>query len=316
MKVVSPIKQAESLCYFQRVLQTAMDEYVVEEWERKMFGWKKPEDTAVEAADWVHLGHETGVIEAWKQCETVLTFSGLLEQESAGKGRKARDMKKLLANATAVTAVSEVVAEDVRQRFVTNREIEVIPNGVDCDVFYPLGMLTEKRSGEVKVLTVSESPEQDIPLFRSLLDKLSTRYEIVCLCDKTSCERRKQVGSRLELYPIPEDESALAEVYRNGSLFFAWDKKLAFSKYVLQAMASGLGVAAPDVPCFGELIREGLGGCLFAEGDAISAAGGISEVAETPDLFETFGQFNREEALLKYDLSKMIAKYRTVFGSR
>lgn len=82
---------------------------------------------------------------------------------------------------------------------------------------------------------------------------------------------------------------------------------------ILEAMSSGLPVAATNVGGIPSLIREGHNGFLSPSSDSVTLANNICRLLEDPPLCESMGQAGREIALQHFAFSAMVKSHQDLF---
>lgn len=82
---------------------------------------------------------------------------------------------------------------------------------------------------------------------------------------------------------------------------------------ILEAMSSGLPVAATNVGGIPSLIQEGQNGFLSASSDSVTLANNICRLLEDPPLCESMGQTGRILALQNFAFSAMVSSHQNLF---
>ncbi|MEM9831025.1 MAG: glycosyltransferase family 4 protein [Bacteroidota bacterium] len=85
------------------------------------------------------------------------------------------------------------------------------------------------------------------------------------------------------------------------------------SQSLLEAMALGVPVIATQMGGNSELIREGVNGLLFENGDEQQLAHYINQLLDTPELRESFAEAGRRTALEDFSLDRMLDQYEILF---
>lgn len=84
---------------------------------------------------------------------------------------------------------------------------------------------------------------------------------------------------------------------------------------VVEAMAAGLPVAAPDVGDVADIVAEENRAFVTAAGDEGALAHALAALAGSGELRASVGRANREKARNCYDEAAMIAEYRRIYAS-
>lgn len=88
-----------------------------------------------------------------------------------------------------------------------------------------------------------------------------------------------------------------------------------FPLSVVEAMAAGLPVAAPDVGDVRAMLAAPNQALISPPGDAAALGAALTRLAANPDLRAEMGAANRDRARCEYDLAAMLAAYRAVYAA-
>lgn len=181
----------------------------------------------------------------------------LIISGQAGTGRTS--IINLLAAPDIFVALTDHMAKWVR-RWAWKSKIVKIPNGVDLNKFHPVGATIKINLPKPIVLSVGaltwyKHHEKTIRAMVCL--KRGSLLIVGEGPEKKGLEElgRKLLGDRFRIASFKHED--LPSVYRSCDLFTlpSWDRE-AFGIVYLEAMASGLGVVAPDDPPRREIIGE------------------------------------------------------------
>ena len=123
---------------------------------------------------------------------------------------------------------------------------------------------------------------------------------------------RLNVGYRVHL---PGFVAEPAKVVGLFDLFALSSDSEQFPISVVEAMAAGLTVAAPDVGDVRAMLAPENRRFIAAPGDEGGLAATLAELAADPALRKTVGEANRRRARAEYDEAAMVAAYRRVYAS-
>jgi len=221
--------------------------------------------------------------------------------------------------ASALVACSDGLKERAL-RFLPSVSIDVIPNGVEPDRFFPAE--TREKSEVLRLLTVGRlSVTKRIDM---LIDTVEILHRTACKLHLTivgsgKLERnlRKIVAER-ELGGVIEitgrmDSEKMPEVYRQNDIFISASMQEGMSNAMLEAMASGLPIVTTRCEGLAELIdRNG----LIVEQDNIEEiAKAVRRFTDDPELYKRMSTAARKQAE-KFDwvnvASSYIEKYRKI----
>ena len=216
----------------------------------------------------------------------------------------------LMACADRVIAQTEHMKRELLKCY--NRDIEVIPNGIDTEMFGKLSRVDARtklglpQDGKI-VLTVSRfRPEKNMMCFVNAA-LWSRRQDVLYLSigdgeqfeqvsryvDKQSNQLQRGNIRLLGAKPneqIPDYMSA-ADVFVNTSL------SEGFPMSILEAMTSGLPIVAPEVCGIPEIVKDGAGGLLTPPDNPMATAKAIDIVLNaSPEWLRQVAEHNRREA--------------------
>jgi glycosyltransferase involved in cell wall biosynthesis len=204
--------------------------------------------------------------------------------------------------------------------------VEVIENGIDLDRYGPaddpaeakarLGLDPDRRyvihvarhhpvKDQATLLrgfaaVADEFPDADL----LMLGDGPLRGELEKLADGLGvADRVRFVGVRADVpgWLRAADVFALSSVSEAASLT------------LMEAMATGLPVAATDVGGTPEIVRHEREGLLFPRGDVGGCAGALRRVLADPDFAAALGRAGRERVEGRYHLDRTVAAYHRMY---
>jgi len=222
--------------------------------------------------------------------------------------------KRALARADGVTAVSQFLADLVRDDLGYSGKITVIPNGIDLGRFHTP---TERlQRSTVRILFAGNLSVRKgariLEALPSLMDPSAELWIASGLRHQHSSAQIKHQNVRwLGRVPLVE----MPELYRSVDILLLPSFREGCSLTMVEAMASGLPVIAADAPCFREFLMPEQGALLARPGSAEEMAEQINRLVRDPELRLRMGSFNRNEAVRRFDRSVMISAYRAALDS-
>ncbi len=207
--------------------------------------------------------------------------------------------------------------ELVRGYGVDAARLSVIPNGVDTDYFQPapdqagawpavvlsLARMVPDKDHETLIrafaAVAKDFPEAQLWLVGEgpLLGKV-----------RRLAEETLPPGSFRLIPPQPDPRPLL----RQAGLLVLSSRTEALPNVILEAMASGLPVAATAVGGVPELVRPGRSGWLAPPGDAAALAAVLGRLLADPGQCRAFGREGRRRAVADFSLSAMVNRYEEV----
>ena len=214
-------------------------------------------------------------------------------------------------NMTIVTP-SQWLGNIVRQSFFRNNRIEVIPNGIDLNVFYPRNnkevlkkyRLTEDKKIILGVASIWEE-RKGLKVFFDLAKQLDDSYVIVLVgLNKRQINKlfHNMIGIRRT-----EKQEEIAELYSSATVFLNPSEEETFSLVTVEAIACGTPVIVLDNSAVKELVNKETGIVLHEPiiNDYISA---IREIEN-----RTYAIKNFQRQASNYTIENMINKYMELY---
>ncbi|MBI4219365.1 MAG: glycosyltransferase family 4 protein [Chloroflexi bacterium] len=194
-------------------------------------------------------------------------------------------------------AVSLAVAEHARSLGAKADRIDVIPNGVDLQVFKPPA---RPREGAPRILFVgrlvpNKGPEVLVRAAPAVLEKHPDAQFVICGDGPMRGSLEREVASRniahaFKFLGLIHD---VPELMRGGTVLVRPSTLEGMPLSVLEAMASGLPVVATRVGGTPELVKHGTHGFLFEPGDVSGLAQHLLVLLGNRRLAAEFGAAGR-----------------------
>ena len=174
---------------------------------------------------------------------------------------------------------------------------EVIPNGVDLDVFAP----GERVEREVPVLVFAAqggraNEFKDFPTLEAALDRLDRQVELVALGDP----------------PVTQQE--VARWLRTADVYVHPSRADTFPGGVLEALACGAPVVASRVGGIPEQVTEATG-VLVEPGDPTALAAALESLLADPERRERMGAAARADARARFSLAHQLDAYLRLYSA-
>jgi glycosyltransferase involved in cell wall biosynthesis len=151
--------------------------------------------------------------------------------------------------------------------------VRVVPNGVDTDLFRPE---PERRSKVLTLLSVGRlHAQKNVAYLLNLIAALKNKSEVRARIIGDGPERPglEAAAAALGVTDYVRFDGWLAreavrEAYQSATLLIHASSYEGMSNVILEALATGLPVAASQIPGNSELIQDGINGFLFDPADA------------------------------------------------
>jgi glycosyltransferase involved in cell wall biosynthesis len=219
--------------------------------------------------------------------------------------------RSAIKKAQKITAVSQFTADLVRKDMSLSGPVDIIYNGIDTDRFTPNPV---KRNNQ-KEICVFFSGNLTRRKGAHWLPEIAKR-----LNKKIKIYYTRGLRTRSALPNLPNLQSIgmvefehMPNRYSRMDILLMPTVREGFSLAVLEAMACGLPVIASNCSSLPEQIDEGKGGFLCPVGDVQAFAEKINLLADSPELRNAMGDYNRSKVEERFTKDKMIAGYKTLF---
>lgn len=199
--------------------------------------------------------------------------------------------------------------------------VQRIPNGIETKAFgkkpKPSGFRVVKRDGERWVGTLAglRAVKQLPNLVRACVE-LPENWHLVILGDGPEKDAIRAVADELDASHRVHLPGAISDPERLIGMFdiFALSSKSEqFPLSVVEAMAAGLPIAAPDVGDIRTIVSEPNRAFIAVPDDAKALGAMLDELAANAGLRAEVGKANREKARAHFDQSQMIESYRALY---
>jgi N-acetyl-alpha-D-glucosaminyl L-malate synthase BshA len=221
-----------------------------------------------------------------------------------------------------VTAISHYLREQTVQQFKVKREIEVIPNFVNCDVYTPLtdetraaGRAQYAEPGEKILIHLSnfrpvKRAVDAVEVFSRVADQVPARLLMVGDGpDRSQAEwlaRRKNIQERVHFLG---KQASVNDLLPLADLMLMPSEMESFGLVALEAMACKVPTIATAVGGIPELIEDGLNGRLFPVGEVEAMAAAAIDLLGDNAKHAAMAEAGRKTAQQRFCASKIIPLY-------
>lgn len=208
-----------------------------------------------------------------------------------------RMSRKIWVHAAAVVANSDGLRR-LALETAPNQKIDVIPNGVDTDTFFPAK--TPRPDGSLKVLCVARLiPRKGIDYLIEAFATLPDASAQLTLVGKGNHE--DDLKNLVDALGLNKRVAFLGEVrhedlpaiYRDHDVFVLPSLNEGMSNTVLEAMASGLPLILTDTGGTRELMEDGVNGRVIAMRSADAIADALRAYTLQPEMLRLHGHASR-----------------------
>nr|WP_298926716.1 glycosyltransferase family 4 protein [uncultured Erythrobacter sp.] len=226
-------------------------------------------------------------------------------------------------------AHSLIVPSDTLEKIALNAwkqprdRIVRIPNGIDTKAFArkpdPKKLRLVKREGEQWVGTLAGlRVVKQLPMLVEAVANLPENWHLVILGEGPERDAiqeaavRADISHRVHLPGAIEDPSAVIGMF---DIFALSSKSEQFPLSVVEAMAAGLPVAAPDVGDVKSIVSKENRPYISVRDDAHALWSMLADLVEAPELRAEIGKANRAKARELFDVSRMVARYSDLYSA-
>src|ERR1700761_5047411 len=221
-----------------------------------------------------------------------------------------------------VTAISSYLRDQTVQQFKVKREIEVIPNFVNCDVYTPLsdeiraaGRSQYAEPGEKILIHLSnfrpvKRAVDAVEGFSRVAEQVPARRLMVGDGpDRSQAEwlaRRKNIQERVHFLG---KQASVNDLLPLADLMLMPSEMESFGLVALEAMACKVPTIATAVGGIPELIEDGLNGRLFPVGEVEAMAAAAIDLLGANAKHAAMAEAGRKTAQQRFCASKIIPLY-------
>lgn len=207
-----------------------------------------------------------------------------------------------------IVPVSYWMSDFVRQSFLKEKDIEIIHNGIDLNVFRPQPS-RKANNDKFHILAVSNVWNRDKGLYDliHLRTLLSDEYQIVVV--GVSADQVSLFPDGVTAIQRTQNVNELVELYSSSDVFINPTYADTFPTVNLEALACGTPVITYNTGGSPEAIDENTG-IVVAQGDVKGLADAICKIKETPLSSEAC----RKRAEIYFDKDKCYNKYIELYN--
>jgi len=222
-----------------------------------------------------------------------------------------------------VTAVSRFLKEKTITQYEIKKDIEVIPNFIDTELFKPNPNCKYREHiapGGEKILihTSNFRPVKRVPDVIKIFDKVNKEIPSKLLLigdgpDRFECEQLTRQLNISDKVKFLGKQEAIVDILNASDLFLLPSQSESFGLAALEAMACGLPVIASSVGGIPELIKHNECGFISEIGDIDRMAKYSIDLLSNEKKYEMFSKNSRKRAIEKFDKSIVIPMYENLY---
>jgi glycosyltransferase involved in cell wall biosynthesis len=210
--------------------------------------------------------------------------------------------------------------------------IEVIPNGVDTQIFRPLPKSEARRSlnlppDDTLILFAAHNANEKRKGFRELVQALKAcaqdpsvqararRNQISLVCVGHPSKELASVGLPVMPLGFVRSEEKLNQAYAAADVFVQSSLEDNFPNTMIESMSAGTPVIAFAVGGIPEAVVEGHTGKLIPRDRINGLAEGLLNASENPLAWSKLGENCREKVLREYSVTLQASRYASLYRS-
>ena len=246
-------------------------------------------------------------------------------EDEAGALKKRRNYyrRAALTKSTALIVPSERLETIALNRWGQPRaNVHRIPNGINTKAFAgkprPNALRVIKREGERWVGTLAGlRPVKQLDQLVRAFAPLPEHWQLVILGDGPEREAIKVVADSLEISHRVHLPGAVPEPSKVIGMFDIFALSSASEQFplsVVEAMAAGLPVAAPEVGDITSMVAQSNRNFIVKSSYLKGLERALSDLSQDEELRKSIGLDNRERAREHFDEADMIDRYRKLYS--
>ncbi len=203
-----------------------------------------------------------------------------------------------------------------------NQRIEIIPNSVEIDLFYPINKTQAKQSlkinPETNVILLGAYSAKEIRkgfeyLFKALAILSEKKIPLVVLCFGEIDEKLQSLAIQIIWLGVIDLDQKLREIYSAADLFILPSLEDNLPNTMLESMACGTPVIGFDIGGIPDLVTNHFTGRLVPPYDIQLLANTIIDCLSRPDYLTQMGQNSRQLIEIKYSLNVQANRYLEMY---
>lgn len=220
-----------------------------------------------------------------------------------------RQEREVMRRSSRVVAVSAYAAELAR-RYVYDCPVQVIPNGVDVDVFSP--SVTHRQGKPFRLLYVGKwSRLKGVEMLAPIMSRLGDNF-FLDYTGPADHAAPHMPGNTRDIGRLNGD-AAVASAMRNADALIFPSVAEGFGMVVAEAIACGLPVIASNIPALAELVEEDVIGYLSPPADIEGFVSAARRLSNNNELLLKTSKMARKKAIQQFTIDVMVKRYASLY---
>ena len=222
-----------------------------------------------------------------------------------------------------VTAVSRFLKEKTITNYSIDKEIEVVPNFIDTELYKPnkdcafrehLAPMGEKILVHTSNFRQVKRVTDTIRIFEKVVKEIPSKLVLVGDGpDRSECERLCRQLHLCDHIKFLGKQDGLVEILNAADLFLIPSQSESFGLAALEAMSCGVPVVSSSVGGLPELIRHNETGFIAEIGDVNRMAKYAIDLLTNDRKHKLFSENSRNRAVEAFDKSKVVPMYEDYY---
>lgn len=254
-------------------------------------------------------------VPAYLMGSTNIVFTEHSTYVMAQRGWMRRAIRFVVRFVNQMTCVSSSILEYFNRLGIPEDKMAVVYNGVDTTRFHP-PTRPHSNAIEVRVVAVGRMVEEkDYPTLLealAILKALGYRFRAQIVGDGPLAGELARQHERLGLashVQLLGRRAEIPEILRRSDIYVLSSKSEGMPIALLEAMATGLAIAATNVAAVPEVIVDNVNGLLVPKGNEHALAEAIARLIDDPMLRRRLGTRAIEDARTLFSIENATALY-------
>lgn len=222
----------------------------------------------------------------------------------------------------AIVCPSQWLADRVKESFLREYQVKVIPNAVDIEIFKPKNKsIFRKKYGipiEKKVILCLAADLKDERkglkyFFKSLKYITAKNWMVVTVGKVINYDKIKEIDIEIKQMGYIDDKNEISNVYNIADIFCISSVDDNFPTTVLEAMACGIPVVGFNIGGIPEQVIEGCGFMVKSK-DTEALGKALEKLLNNEELRRKFSENCRKRVLQNYTISKFSDNYMRLYN--
>ena len=221
-----------------------------------------------------------------------------------------------------IVCPSQWLADRVKESYLKEYQIKVIPNAVDIEVFKPknksifrkkYGIPVEKKVILCLAVDLDDERKGVKYFFESLKYITANNWMVVTVGKVINYDKIKEMDIEIKQMGYIKDKNDISDIYNLADIFCISSLDDNFPTTVLEAMACGIPVVGFDVGGISEQITEDCGFMVKSK-DIEALAEAIEKLLNDDNIRKKFSENCRKRVLQNYTIEKFTDNYIKVYN--